>query len=139
MDSMRGNSAAGFKRVVIVEFPRQGAWMVGFPTGITTVTPGTTMGVVYLPTAPMPQSGFVNLIPIQEIYDASMTVPEAMQMVLSGGISSPLEIGLKAMDPLEAMEYLDQGGMAGAQQVKPNSGIFNLPFLPGARDNDADE
>ena len=136
MESMQGNSTAGFKRVVIVEFPRQGAWMVGFLTGITTVTPGTTMGVVYLPTAPMPQSGFVNLIPIQEIYDASMTVPEAMQMVLSGGISSPLEIGLKAMDPMEAMSYIEQGGASGAQQVNPNSGVFNIPFLNRARDDE---
>jgi uncharacterized membrane protein len=139
MDSMRGNSAAGFKRVVIVEYPRQGAWMVGFLTGITNVSPGTTMGVVYLPTAPMPQSGFVNLIPIQEIYDASMTVPEAMQMVLSGGISSPLEIGLKQLDPLEALEFLEQGGVAGAQTVNPNSGVFNIPFLPGGRDDQNDE
>ena len=136
MESMQGNSTAGFKRVVIVEYPRQGAWMVGFLTGITTVTPGTTMGVVYLPTAPMPQSGFVSLIPIQEIYDASMTVPEAMQMVLSGGISSPLEIGLKAMDPMEAMSYIEQGGAAGAQQVNPNSGVFNIPFLNRASDEE---
>ena len=52
MDSMRGNSAAGFKRVVIVEYPRQGAWMVGFLTGMTNVSPGTTMGVVIFPPLP---------------------------------------------------------------------------------------
>ena len=139
MDSMRGNSAAGFKRVVIVEYPRQGAWMVGFLTGMTNVSPGTTMGVVYLPTAPMPQSGFVNLIPIQEIYDTNLSVPEAMQMVLSGGISSPLEIALKQLDPLEAMSYLEQGGMAGTQTVSQNSGVFNIPFLPRPDSEEPDQ
>ena len=70
-----------FKRVVVVEYPKQGTWMIGFLTGISNVVPGTTMGVIYLPTAPTPNSGWVAMVPIQNIYDTTMTVREAMSMV----------------------------------------------------------
>ena len=95
VESFSGDSAAGFKRVVVVEYPKADTWMIGFLTGISEVNPGTTMGVVYLPTAPTPNSGWVAMIPIQQIYDTSMSVSEAMTMVLSGGISSPLELRLR--------------------------------------------
>ncbi len=110
--SFRGDSAAGFKRVVLVEYPKQGTWMVGFLTGITGIGTAHIMGVVYLPTAPTPNSGWVAVIPVREIFDTTMTVQQAMQMVLSGGISSPLQIDLKPMDPQEAAAYLEQGGAA---------------------------
>ncbi len=101
IESFTGESAAGFKRVVVVEYPKQDTWMIGFLTGVSDVAPGATMGVVYLPTAPTPNSGWVAMIPIQNIYDTTMTVQEAMSMVLSGGISSPHLIDLKPMDPTE--------------------------------------
>ena len=112
IDSFRGDSTAGFKRVVLVEYPKQGTWMVGFLTGITDVDPISTMGVVYLPTAPTPNSGWVAVIPVQDIYDTTISVQQAMQMVLSGGISSPLKINLKPMDPREAAAFLENGGVA---------------------------
>ena len=39
-------------------------------------------------------------------------------MVLSGGISSPLSIDLKPMDPREESEFLAQGGMAAIAEEK---------------------
>ena len=118
IESFTGDSAAGFKRVVVVEYPREGAWMIGFLTGITGFNTGATMGVVYLPTAPTPNSGWVAMVPVENIYDTTMTVPEAMSMVLSGGISSPLGIDLKPMDLREAAEFLEQGGMAAVAEEK---------------------
>jgi uncharacterized membrane protein len=103
--------------------------MIGFLTGISEVNPGTTMGVVYLPTAPTPNSGWVAMIPIQQIYDTSMSVSEAMTMVLSGGISSSLGIALTAMDPSEASAFVEEGGRAATQQFNENSGVFNLPGI----------
>ena len=130
IESFSGDGAAGFKRVVVVEYPKQDTWMVGFLTGITNVVPGTMMGVLYLPTAPTPNSGWVAMIPIQQIYDTTMTVQEAMSMVLSGGISSPLQIDLKPMDQKEAIAFIEQGGVAPSiPQVSSDSGVFNLPFI----------
>ena len=134
IESFTGNSTAGFKRVVVVEYPKQGTWMIGFLTGISNVVLGTTMGVIYLPTAPTPNSGWVAMVPIQNIYDTAMTVQEAMSMVLSGGISSPVQIDLKPMDPLEVAEFATIGPPGSLPTVRPESGVFNLPFVSGRDD-----
>lgn len=135
IESFTGDSAAGFKRVVVVEYPKQGTWMIGFLTGISNVVPGTTMGVIYLPTAPTPNSGWVAMVPIQNIYDTTMTVQEAMSMVLSGGISSPVQIDLKPMDPREVAEFATVGPEGALPTVRPESGVFNLPFISGQDDD----
>ena len=135
IESFTGESTAGFKRVVVVEYPKQGTWMIGFLTGISNVVPGTTMGVIYLPTAPTPNSGWVAMVPIQNIYDTTMTVREAMSMVLSGGISSPVQIDLKPMDPLEVAEFATIGPPGSLPTVRPESGVFKLPFM-GDRDDE---
>ena len=135
IESFTGESTAGFKRVVVVEYPKQGTWMIGFLTGISNVVPGTTMGVIYLPTAPTPNSGWVAMVPIQNIYDTTMTVQEAMSMVLSGGISSPVQIDLKPMDPLEVAEFATIGPPGSLPTIRPESGVFKLPFM-GDRDDE---
>ena len=135
IESFTGESTAGFKRVVVVEYPKQGTWMIGFLTGISNVVPGTTMGVIYLPTAPTPNSGWVAMVPIQNIYDTTMTVREAMSMVLSGGISSPVQIDLKPMDPMEMAEFATIGPPGSLPTVRPESGVFKLPFM-GDRDDE---
>ena len=129
IESFTGDSTAGFKRVVVVEYPKQGTWMIGFLTGISNVVPGTTMGVIYLPTAPTPNSGWVAMVPIQNIYDTTMTVREAMSMVLSGGISSPVQIDLKPMNPSEVAEFATVGPPGSLPTVRPESGVFKLPFV----------
>ncbi len=135
IESFTGESTAGFKRVVVVEYPKQGTWMIGFLTGISNVVPGTTMGVIYLPTAPTPNSGWVAMVPIQNIYDTTMTVREAMSMVLSGGISSPVQIDLKPMDPMEVAEFATIGPPGSLPTIRPESGVFKLPFM-GDRDDE---
>ena len=135
IESFTGESTAGFKRVVVVEYPKQGTWMIGFLTGISNVVPGTTMGVIYLPTAPTPNSGWVAMVPIQNIYDTTMTVREAMSMVLSGGISSPVQIDLKPMDPMEMAEFATIGPPGSLPTIRPESGVFKLPFM-GDRDDE---
>ena len=129
IESFTGEGSAGFKRVVVVEYPKQGTWMIGFLTGISDVVPGSTMGIIYLPTAPTPNSGWVAMVPVQNIYDTTMSVHEAMSMVLSGGIDSPTQIDLKPMDPKEAAEFVALGPEANAPKVSPESGVFNLPFI----------
>ena len=98
IDSFSGTSESGFKRVVIIEYPKSGTWMIGFLTATTTTKDGE-MGVVYVPTAPTPNSGWVGVVPIEGVYDVDMTVQQAMSMVLSGGIVTPEEIAMTGMRP----------------------------------------
>ena len=92
VDSFSGGGATGFKRVVVIEYPRVGVWTVGFLTNITEDENGNPMAIVYMPTAPMPNSGWVAFLPAQNVYDTNLSVSEAMQLVLSGGIVAPPQV-----------------------------------------------
>ena len=126
IESFSGDGVSGFKRVVLVEYPKSDTWMIGFLTGITSVRPLSVMGIVYLPTAPTPNSGWVALVPIQKVYDTPLTIKEAMSLILSGGIASPLEMELKPLDVKEVDTFLETGGVR--KPTSPESGVFQLPF-----------
>jgi uncharacterized membrane protein len=113
IDSFSGTSESGFKRVVLIEYPKAGAWMIGFLTA-TTMTKDGEMGVVYVPTAPTPNSGWVGVVPIDGVYDVDMTVQQAMTMVLSGGIVTPGEIAMTGMRPTTLSAATD-GAQAASQ------------------------
>ena len=97
IESFSGTSSTGFKRVVIIEYPGAGLWTVGFLTSITLDENGKSMGMVYIPTAPTPNSGWVAMVPLEQIWDTDLSVPVAMRLVLSGGIMSPGQIRKKAL------------------------------------------
>ena len=80
--------ASGLSRVVVVEYPRSGVWTIGFLTGFTTLN-GEPHAFVYFPTAPMPNSGWIAMIPVSQVRDTDLQTPEAMQAVLSSGLSNP--------------------------------------------------
>ena len=100
--SFSGSSpdAAGFNRVVLVEYPRDGVWSMGFLTGFTQVD-GQLHAFVYLPTAPMPNSGWIALIEAARVYDTDLSTQDAMQAVLSSGISNPDSITRRPLRELQ--------------------------------------
>ncbi|MBE0533951.1 MAG: DUF502 domain-containing protein [Rhodospirillales bacterium] len=82
-----------FREAVLVEYPRRGIWAIGFITGRTegevqNITEEETVNV-FLPTTPNPTSGFLLFVPRKELVRLSMTVEEAIKMVISGGIVTP--------------------------------------------------
>ena len=87
-----GRADKGFKRVVMIEHPRKGAWTVGFLTGTATNENNEQMAIVYIPTAPTPTSGLVSIVPFKDVYDTDISIADAMSLVFSGGITSPTSI-----------------------------------------------
>jgi len=82
-----------FREAVLVEYPRRGMWAIGFITGRTegevqNLTKEETLNV-FLPTTPNPTSGFLLFLPRSELVGLSMSVEEAIKMVISGGIVTP--------------------------------------------------
>jgi uncharacterized membrane protein len=104
--SFSGAGETGFKRVVMVEYPRLGAWSIGFLTAITTTDSSKQLAVVYIPTAPLPNSGWVAIVPVEQVMDTDMSVPTAMQMVFSGGIVSPQAIKTRRL--VETHEIVEE-------------------------------
>jgi uncharacterized membrane protein len=82
-----------FNKVVLVEFPRKGIWTLGFLTNKQQGEPQTMAGVetwtVFVPTTPNPTSGFLIMLPRQEILELEMTVGDGMKMIISGGAVIP--------------------------------------------------
>jgi uncharacterized membrane protein len=82
-----------FSKVVVVEFPRPGAWSMGFLTNTTQGEPqiaaGPEMWTVFVPTSPNPTSGFMILVPRAEVIELTMSVGDGMKMIVSGGAVLP--------------------------------------------------
>jgi uncharacterized membrane protein len=82
-----------FKQVVMVEFPRKGVFSVGFITSeeLEEVQAKTEQDVVcvFVPTTPNPTTGFIVLVPRDEVVRLDMTVDEAFRMLLTLGVVVP--------------------------------------------------
>jgi uncharacterized membrane protein len=97
-----------FREAVLIEFPRPGMWTIAFITARTEgevrelVAPDAVS--VYVPTTPNPTSGYLVFVPRSELVVLSMTVEEAIKMVISGGIVTPPDRRLAAAVPSEAGE-----------------------------------
>ncbi|MGB9596175.1 MAG: DUF502 domain-containing protein [Candidatus Poribacteria bacterium] len=92
IESFSGEGATGFKRVVMVEYPKANCWAIGFLTNLATDENGKQLALVYIPTTPTPNSGWLTVVPIESVYDTDLSVQEAMRMVLSGGTVAPQEL-----------------------------------------------
>ncbi|MBI4287096.1 MAG: DUF502 domain-containing protein [Chloroflexi bacterium] len=92
IESFSGEARQGFKRVVLIEYPRQGVWTLGFLTGTTSDETGMVLGIIYIPTTPTPTSGAMVILPMTDIHDTDLTVQQALGIVFSGGITSPPQI-----------------------------------------------
>ncbi len=87
-----GNKTA-FKTVVLVEFPREGMYSIGFITSEQheEVQRKTKEKVVcvFVPTTPNPTSGFLVLVPEHKVTKLDMAVADGIKYIISLGSISP--------------------------------------------------
>ncbi|WP_237671715.1 DUF502 domain-containing protein [Syntrophus gentianae] len=87
------NKNQSFKKVVLVEFPRQGIYSLGFVTGITGKEFSDKMGEealhVFIPKTPNPTAGFFIMARSDELIELDMSVEAAFTLIISGGIVTP--------------------------------------------------
>jgi len=91
-DSFR-NQEGNKKSVVLLEYPRRGSWAVGFATKENTgeIKSKTNQNLVnvFVPTTPNPTSGFLLMIPKEDLIYLDMTFEEASKFIVSAGTSTP--------------------------------------------------
>ena len=91
---LRDNSTR-FRRVVLVEYPREGLFSVGFVTGV--VGPSLQADLqepllsVFIPTAPNPTTGWYTLVPESSVRELDISVEDAFRTIISAGIVNPDE------------------------------------------------
>jgi uncharacterized membrane protein len=95
VQTMVSKEGQGFKKVVLVEFPRQGLYTVAFVTGTTSGELRTKTGRqcinLFIPTTPNPTSGYYVMVPEESVIPLEMSVEDAFKLIISGGIIAPAE------------------------------------------------
>jgi uncharacterized membrane protein len=87
------DKGTSFKQVVMVEFPRKGAWSIGFLMSENfaeiRARVGDDMVNVFVPTTPNPTTGFLIAVSRSEVMFMNTTVDEAFKMIFTLGVITP--------------------------------------------------
>ncbi|AOS45346.1 hypothetical protein Verru16b_02427 [Lacunisphaera limnophila] len=82
-----------FSKVVLVQFPRAGAYTIGFVTNQAQGEPHSRLAgehwAVFVPTCPSPVNGFFLFLPRGELIELEMSVGDGMKTVISCGAVLP--------------------------------------------------
>lgn len=82
-----------FKRVVLVSFPHPGMKVPAFVTSeCTDEKTGNTILCIYVPTTPVPTSGYMLLVPEEDVIPLDWGLEETLQAIVSGGITVPKKV-----------------------------------------------
>ena len=95
LETFLSNKSNRFRRVVLVEYPREGLYSVGFVTGDVgpSLQPELEQKLlsVFIPTAPNPTTGWYTLVPESSVKDLDISVEDAFRTIISAGIVNPDE------------------------------------------------
>lgn len=87
------SSGKSFRKVVTLQYPRQGVWSIGFLTNEAVHTEldeiQNRLVAVFVPTTPNPTSGFIIMAPRAEVIELDMSVEEGFKFVISMGVIMP--------------------------------------------------
>jgi uncharacterized membrane protein len=93
IETIAGGSGKEFKKVVLIEFPREGVYSLGYVTGVAVgeIQEKTRKRVlnIYVPTTPNPTSGYYLIVPEDEVVPLDMSVEDSFKLLISGGILHP--------------------------------------------------
>ena len=98
MDILPFKEREAYHRVVLIQFPQVGQYCFAFVTGVS--QPGVQSIVpeplvnVYVPTSPNPTSGYFLLVPEKDVIPIEISVEEAMKLIVSGGLYTPVPGGV---------------------------------------------
>lgn len=88
-----------FSKVVLLEYPRKGIWILGLVSSETKGEVNERMGIemlnVFIPTTPNPTSGFLIFVPKEDTVELDMSVEEGLKFIISGGLVEPENPALK--------------------------------------------
>ena len=93
-----GGKGKSFRQVVLIEYPRQGLFTIGFVTHEITVHGKENvdeMLSVYIPNPPNPTSGIMILVPRLKVQVLNMSIEDGLKLALSGGIVTSGSIHIK--------------------------------------------
>ncbi|MBN1684765.1 MAG: DUF502 domain-containing protein [Gammaproteobacteria bacterium] len=96
VDTVLSPKGQAFRKVLLVEYPREGLWSLAFQTGtgckeVSDKMGGTDLVTIFIPTTPNPTSGFLMMLPKEKVRELDMSVEDALKMIISLGVVKPKE------------------------------------------------
>ena len=85
-DVFSGGVALQASKVVLVEYPRMGVFSLGLVTGSYANLEEETFLAVYIPTVPVPTSGFLTYVRRDQVIETALNFEDAMKVVISAGV-----------------------------------------------------
>ncbi len=87
------SQSSAFRKVVMVQYPRAGAWSLGFLTAEdvaeVSARTGEPHAAVYISAALNATAGVLVLVPRRELIELDMSVDAAMKMIITCGVVTP--------------------------------------------------
>jgi uncharacterized membrane protein len=92
-DTLFSENGNAFRKALLVQWPREGVWTIGFQTGtpggdVVNHLPGDYLSV-YVPTTPNPTGGYFVMLKRDECVELNMSVDQALTYVISMGVVVP--------------------------------------------------
>jgi len=124
-DGLLEMDASTFEQVVLIEYPRKGLFAVGFVTSKSRVEFEFTekelkqgrVAHVFIPTVPNPTSGYIILVPEEDLHRLNLSVEEGLKLVLSLGMIHPDKYRLsRGLDEVQAHSLPDKTSPSGENQ-----------------------
>ncbi|MBN2563527.1 MAG: DUF502 domain-containing protein [Phycisphaerae bacterium] len=110
------------QQVVLIDFPNENMKAVAFMTNlITDRVSEQTYATVYLPTTPNPTSGYMLMVPVEQITSTDWSMENALSMILSGGATAKPEVHLSRRPnrhPMEKKRKKGPGSTGGKEKKR---------------------
>ena len=82
-------------RVVLIDFPQKGQKTIGLVMQLfKDAATGEELASVYVPTALNPTAGFLEIVPVESLVPTTLSMDQAMTMIVSGGAITPANFTL---------------------------------------------
>jgi len=85
--------AGSFKKVVLLEYPKQDSWVLGFVTNEQIEEARTMFDrdlvAIFVPSTPNPTTGFLLYLDPHDIYIVDIDVEQAVKLIVSAGMVVP--------------------------------------------------
>lgn len=102
-DTLFSENGNAFRKALLVQWPREGVWTIGFLTGqpggdVVNHLPGNYLSV-YVPTTPNPTGGYFVMLKQSDCIELKMSVDEALTYVISMGVVAPAKPAVSPVTP----------------------------------------
>ena len=102
-DTLFSENGHAFRKALLVQWPREGVWTIGFLTGlpggdVVNHLPGDYLSV-YVPTTPNPTGGYFVMLKKSDCIELKMSVDEALTYVISMGVVAPARPAVPTLAP----------------------------------------